>query len=272
MKTHKIKIGLVGCGAIGKSLALMVKERLKETFEITALCDLDETRAENLRKILGCGRVVPLNKLIIQSDLVIEAASAKVSFELAQTALEKKRDILLMSIGGILGHEQKLFSIARRNKRRILLPSGAICGLDGVKALSLVGIDRVTLKTFKPPQALKGASFVVKNKIDLDDIKEEKVIFSGTAQEAVEAFPQNINVVALLSIAASGLVVPRVQIYASPHLQRNVHLIEVESKAARLEIRCENVASPDNPKTSYLAILSAVAMLSGVSDVVRIGS
>ena len=268
----KIKIGLVGCGAIGKSLLLMAQEKFKEAFTISALCDIDESRALVLKKILGVGQIVSLKKLISSSDLVIEAASAKISFDVAHAALTNKKDVLIMSIGGILGREQGLFSLARRNKKRIFLPSGAICGLDGIKALSLVGIDRVTLKTFKPPQALKGASYIVKNKIDLDGIQEEKMIFSGTANEAVEAFPQNINVVALLSIAAQGLVVPQVQIFASPALKRNVHRIEVESKAARLEIRCENVASPENPKTSYLAVLSAAAMLAGVSDVVRIGS
>jgi len=272
MKKTKIKIGLIGCGAIGKSLMIMAQKRFNDSFEITALCDLDQSKAQSLSKVLGCGKVVDFKTLIKTCDLVVEAASAKISFEVACEALLKKRNVLVMSIGGILGKEGKLFEIARRNKKRIFLPSGAICGLDGVKALALAGIDRLTLKTYKPPQALKGASFIEKNKIDLDAIKEEKMIFSGTAQQAVESFPQNINVVAVLSIAAAGLVVPRVEIYASPELKRNVHVIEVESKAARLSIRCENVPSPDNPKTSYLAILSAAAMLSGVSDVVRVGS
>lgn len=272
MKHKKIRIGLIGCGAIGKSLMVMTQKRFDDVFEITALCDLDQSKAKNLSKLLGCGKVMNLKTLIRSCDLVVEAASAKVSFDVAHQALLKKRNVLVMSIGGILGREGKLFEIARRNKKRIFLPSGAICGLDGVKALALAGIDRLTLKTYKPPQALKGAAFIEKNKIDLDAIKKEKIIFSGTAQEAVASFPQNINVVAVLSIAASGLVVPRVEIYASPELKRNVHVIEVESKAARLLIRCENVPSPDNPKTSYLAILSAAAMLSGVSDGVRVGS
>lgn len=272
MKNKKIKIGLIGCGAIGKSLMMMAQKRFNDAFQITALCDLDHLKAKKLNKALGCGKVMGFKALIKSCDLVVEAASAKISFDVAQEALLKKKNVLVMSIGGILGREGKLFEIARRNKKRIFLPSGAICGLDGVKALALAGIDSLTLKTYKPPQALKGAAFIEKNKIDLDGIKEETMIFSGTAQEAVASFPQNINVVAVLSVAASGLVVPRVEIYASPELSRNVHVIEVESKAARLLIRCENVPSPDNPKTSYLAILSALAMLSGVSDSVRVGS
>lgn len=267
----KIKIGIVGCGAIGSSLSLMVKERFNETFQIVALCDINKAKAEGLKEKLKNCKVVSLEELIRLSDLIVEAASSKVSFDVARRSLLQKKDVLIMSIGGILGKEKKLFDIARRKKRKILFPSGAICGLDGLKAMALAGIEEITLKTFKPPAALEGADYLLKNKINLSEIREEKVIFSGTAKEAVMAFPQNINVVALLSIAAKGEVSPKVKIFVSPGLKRNVHVVEIKSAAGRLEIRCENVASPDNPKTSYLAILSAVSTIAGISDVVRIG-
>lgn len=267
----KIKIGIVGCGAIGSSLSLMVKERFNETFKVIALCDIDKAKARSLKEKLKNCKVVSLKELIRLSDLIVEAASVKVSFDVARQALSQKKDVLIMSIGGVLGREKELFKLARRKKKRILFPSGAICGLDGLKAMALAGIEEITLKTFKPPEALQGADYLVKNKINIDEIREEKAIFSGTAQEAVKAFPQNINVVALLSIAAKGEVSPQVKIFVSPGLKRNVHVIEIKSPAGRLEIRCENVASPDNPKTSYLAILSAVSTIAGISDVVRIG-
>ena len=272
MMKKKLKIGIVGCGAIGASLAKLLDKRFKKEIEIVAFCDLDSRKARGLQTKIKSGKVVSLPELIILSDLVVEAASAKVSFQVAKRSLAHKKDVLLMSIGGILGKEKKLFRMAQKNNKRIYLPSGAICGLDGISALSLVGIKKITLRTYKPPAALMGADYIVENKISLEKIKGQRVIFRGTAQEAVKAFPQNINVVALLSLAARGLVVPKVEIIASSGLKRNVHVIDVESKAAHLEIKCENIPSPDNPKTSYLAILSLVRTIAGILEVVRIGN
>ncbi|MFH0940671.1 MAG: aspartate dehydrogenase domain-containing protein [Candidatus Omnitrophota bacterium] len=267
----KLKIGIVGCGAIGTSLAVLIDKRLISA-KVVSLCDVDEAKARALKKKLRRGSVCSLQQAVKACDLLVEAASAKASFEIAKQALLCRKDVLLMSIGGVLGREKKLFDIARKNKARIYFPSGAICGLDGLKALIPAGIEGITLRTMKPPRALEGADYIVKNKIDLSRIKEDKIIFRGVALEAVKAFPQNINVVALLSIAACGLCVPRVEIIASPGSKRNIHVIEIRSKAARLLIRCENVPSPDNPKTSYLAVLSAFSVISGISDVVNIGS
>jgi aspartate dehydrogenase len=268
---RRLKIAIVGCGAIGASLAQLLEKKFKKTAEVVAFCDLDNRKAQALQVKIKSGKAVALAEAIRLSDLVVEAASAKVSFTVAKRSLLKKRDVLVMSIGGILGKEKQLFEIAQKNNKRIYLPSGAICGLDGVSALAIAGIKRITLKTYKPPAALRGADYIVKNKVSLEKIKGQKVVFRGTASEAVRAFPQNINVVALLSLAARGLVVPQVEIIASARLKRNIHVISVESEAAHLEIRCENVPSPDNPKTSYLAILSAVRSIAGISEAVRIG-
>jgi len=270
-KMKNLKLGIVGCGAIGTSLDLLIDKRLSNA-KVISLCDIDSVKSLALKKKLGAGKVCSLQQVIKTSDLVVEASSAKVSFEIARQVLLGRKDVLIMSIGGVLGREKELFDKAKKNKARIYFPSGAICGLDGLKALIPAGIDEITLRTMKPPRALEGADYIVKNKIDLSRIKKDKVIFSGDAYAAVKAFPQNINVVALLSIAACGQVVPKVEIIASPGLKRNIHTIDVRSKAARLLIRCENVPSPDNPKTSYLAVLSAFLVISGISDVVSIGS
>jgi aspartate dehydrogenase len=268
----KLRIGIVGCGAIGSTLAKLIQKRFKKDVVITALCDTDAARAEGLKKEIRGSRVAGLDKLIALSDLVVEAASAKISFEVAQKALSAKKQVLVMSVGGILGKEKRLFDLAARCRAKIFFPSGAICGLDGIRALSLSRIKKITLTTMKPPQGLRGADYLLKHKISVDGITEDKVVFEGSALEAVKAFPQNINVVAVLSLAAAGQVVPTVKIVASPSLKRNVHLVDVESEAARIKIRCENVPSPDNPKTSYLAILSALATIAGILDRVKIGN
>ncbi len=268
----KLRVGIVGCGAIGSTLGLMVKERFPARMAVAALCDIVPEKARALRKKLPGAKVCSLPGLIRESDIVIEAAGAGVSFDIARRSLAEKKDVVVMSVAGVLGREKKLFALARKNRAGIYFPSGAICGIDGIKALALSGVASMTLKTFKPPRALEGAPYLLERGISVAGLKKDRVVFDGPARRAVKAFPQNINVVALLSLAAEGQAEPRVQIIASPKLKRNVHEISVVSRAAVLRIRCENVPSPGNPKTSYLAILSAARTLAGIVDVVRLGN
>lgn len=272
MVARKLKIGIVGCGAIGSTLAKLIQKKFSGKIRVAALCDLDPEKAAALGRQIRGARAVSLDALIRSCDLVVEAASAKVSFDIARQSLLKKRRVLVMSVGGVLGREKTLFSLAKKNGSGLYFPSGAVCGLDGIRALSLERIDRITLTTVKPPQALKGADYLVRHGIDVDSLDGEKTVFEGGAFDAVRAFPQNINVVALLMLAAGGQVEPRVRIVASSRAQKNTHRIEVISGAARLEIACENEPSPDNPKTSYLAILSALAVIAGILDPVKIGN
>jgi aspartate dehydrogenase len=271
---RKINIGIIGCGAIGSSLAKFIDTELGDKAQITALCDLDLSKANALKDYLKKSQpiITGLDDLIKKSDLVIECASAKISYPIAHKAISQKKDILIMSIGGIIEKAKELFDLARKNKCFIYLPSGAICGIDGLKALSLAGIDNVTLITRKPPHAFKGAEYIIRNKIDLDKIDKETVIFEGSALDAVRDFPQNINVAALLSIAGMGAENTKVKIVASPEYKENSHEIEIVSKAGVIKTISQNVAFAENPKTSYLAALSAMSVLKSVFDPVRIGN
>jgi aspartate dehydrogenase len=270
---RKIKIGIVGCGAIGKSLAKFIDTQLNGKAQVNAICDLDTTRAISLKDSLKKSKPIltSVDNLIKISDLVIESASGKISYEIAKKVLSRKKSVLIMSIGGIILKAQELFELARKNRCFIYLPSGAICGIDGLKALSLSGIEKVTLTTRKPPQALKGAEYVVKNKIDLDKVDKETVIFEGNALDAVRDFPQNINVAALLSIAGIGAENTKVKIVTSPEYKENSHEIEIVSGAGIVKTISQNVPFKENPKTSYLAALSAMSVLKSITDSARIG-
>jgi len=271
---NKYRIGIVGCGAIGKSLAKFIEGQLSSKARISALCDLDSSKAASLKNILKKSKpiVANLDELIKRSDLVIESASGKISYLVAKKTLSRGKSVLIMSIGGIISKAEELFRLGRKNNCFIYLPSGAICGIDGLKALSLGGIEKVTLTTRKPPKALKGAEYIVKNKIDLDKIKEETVIFEGNALDAVRDFPQNINVAALLSIAGVGAKNTRVKIVTSPEYKDNSHEIEIVSKAGTIKTISRNVPFQENPKTSYLAALSAMAVLKNLFDSAKIGN
>jgi aspartate dehydrogenase len=162
--------------------------------------------------------------------------------------------------------------VAKRHGKRLYVPSGAIAGLDAIKGAMLGRVFKVTLTTRKSPRALEGAPYVVKKGIDLGALKEPTTIFSGSAEEAVPAFPANINVAAALSLAGIGADKTLVRIIADPACDKNIHEIEVEGDFGRLVTRMENVPSPHNPKTSYMAALSAIGLLQRITASLVVGT
>jgi len=269
-----LKIGICGCGAIGSSLARAVLRDFRGKAALAALYDVDAAKAAALQKRLRVtGRVVKgLAGLIARSDLVVEASSAAVSGAIAEQALRRGRSVVVMSVGGLLHTMKKLTGICRASGGRLYIPSGAIAGIDAVKAAAAGGIRSVTLVTTKHPRSFAGVAYVKAKGVDLDGIDRPTVIFSGSALRAVKAFPQNINVAAVLSLAGIGASRTTVKIIASPLATKNIHEIIIESASGKVTTRTENTVHPENPKTSYLAVLSAVALLKEIVEPVRTGT
>lgn len=258
-----LRIGIVGCGAIGSSLAKIIKKDFRGRAEIAALYDIDTEKSAELARALGYKKIAlnSLDKLIDKSGLVIEATHMKFSYNIAKQTLEKSKDILILSVGGIIDKYRQLRRIAEIRKGRLYIPSGAICGLDGLKAASQGKINKVTLTTKKPPAGL-----------GIKGLLKEKVVFEGSAKQAVRYFPQNINVAATLSLAGLGPIKTKVRIVVSPKIKRNIHEIEIESNTGKIFTRTENIPHPGNPKTSFLAVLSAAAALKQILEPVKIGT
>jgi len=270
-----LHIGIVGCGAIGSSLARIIKNKFKDSCKITALYDIDVLRAFALSKKISPRHnlaVKGLSALISRCDFVIEAASASVSFMVARQSLNKGRSVMIMSVGGLMQGLNKLSVLALRKKAKIYIPSGAISGVDALKASKIGKIKSVTLITRKSPKSFSNVEYVSKKGFKLSALKEDKVLFFGSALEAIKYFPQNINVAAVLSIAGIGAENTKVKIIASPEVKNNVHEVLIESEAGNIFARTQNVLHPDNPKTSFLAVLAAAATLKQVSDPVRVGT
>ncbi len=263
-----MKVGIIGCGAIGVEIAKAIMDI--PDLKLVSLCDVERDKAERLSLLFQDRPAIDsLSELISKVDLVIESASqevAKIAFPLA---IEKGKDVMIMSVGGLLGRED-LLTLAEKRGIKVYLPSGAVAGIDGLKAASCVNIESVTLTTRKPPLALKAAPYL--KDMDLSEIKEERVVFSGTAEEAIKGFPANINVAAILSLAGIGVQKTKVKIVADPKIDKNIHEIEIIGTSGRIFIRCENLPSPTNPKTSYLASLSAIALLKQIASSVKIGT
>jgi aspartate dehydrogenase len=267
------KIGLVGCGAIGSEIARAVDRGVIEA-SLVAVFDHNPATAAALIDSLEHKPIkARLEELVRLSDLVVEAASQKAVPAIARATLVKGKKLMIMSVGALA--DEQLFAevkgLAKENNCTVYLPSGAIAGLDGLKSASIGTIRKVTLTTTKNPQGLRGAPYILEKKIDLDSLSGPTLIFRGDAMEAVRAFPANVNVAATLFLAAGGSSV-EVNVIADPGIHVNQHEILVEGDFGRIITKVENVPSPMNPKTSYLAALSAIATLRSIVEPVKIGA
>lgn len=268
-----IKVGVIGCGTIGKELALACQKRFSEEVTLEALSDIDSGRANKLQKSLKPKpQILSIEKLIQRCDLVVEAAARDAAYDIARKTLSQGKDVLVMSAGGILGREKELIRLARAHRCCLYLPSGGIVGLDGLKAAKIGKIHRVTLTTRKPPQGFEDAPYVLKHGINLKNLKQEKVLFEGDALTAVKGFPKNINVSATLSLAGIGAKKTKVRIIAAPQMLVNIHEVYVVGDFGSFYTRTENFPSEQNPRTSRLAILSAVATLERIFKNIKIGT
>jgi aspartate dehydrogenase len=268
----KLKIGLVGCGAIGSYLAKRIDRELRNDARLVAIWDINKVACENLRQSLKQKPAICNSRLVIQkSDIVIEATNVSACVKLLDMLLAKGKDCLIMSVGALLS-KVNIIDKARRAGSTIFVPSGAVAGIDAFKAAQLGKIRKVQLVTRKPLKALVGAPYFKNRGINIKSIKKDKEIFNANALQAISAFPQNINVAATLSLATLGPKKTRVKIIACPKLDKNIHEIEVFGDCGKIVTRTENLPSFDNPKTSYLAMLSAFATLKNILNPIKIGT
>ncbi|MCD4779365.1 MAG: DUF108 domain-containing protein [Candidatus Omnitrophica bacterium] len=261
-KKNNWKIGVLGCGAVGSRLANFVTTGLKSPCRLTALYDVDVDRAKSLAKKLAIPHAVcpSFSAFLKKSNFIIEAVNANNARALIEKILIAKKHLLVMSVGQML-HSKKIFDIVEQNQLSLLVPSGAIAGVDALKSASHKQIERITLTTRKPPKGLAGNPYFEQKGIDLTKIKKETVVFDGNVKQAVKNFPRNINVAATIALASRKPARMRVRIITSPEFKTNSHELEVVGDFGRFVTRTENVACPDNPKTSYLAVLSGMQTL-----------
>jgi len=270
------KIGLLGCGAIGTQIALAIDSG-KIPATLTHVYDQSKEASELLVSKLKNKPQIVENFHLLSSNpvnLIVEAASQDAVRDVALSVLQNRKDLMIMSVGALLDESvfEVLSDACKEFKKTIYLPSGAIAGLDALKSVQ-DELDSVILTTTKHPHSLKGAKFFETADIDIEKINEKTTIFEGTAKEAVSLFPKNINVAALLSLAGLGSEKTKVRIVADPNTDKNTHEIDVEGKFGKMSFKIENVPDSTNPKTSRLAILSAIERLRAIcSDDIQIGT
>ncbi|HHF56305.1 MAG TPA: aspartate dehydrogenase [Thermoplasmatales archaeon] len=254
-----MKLGMIGCGAIGSDVAEAANDM--EEIEEIYVYDIDEEKGKKLAQQLEKVHFKKVEDFLPAVDVVFEAASQQAVYEYAEKIIEAGRDLIIMSIGALFDDEfrERLVQKAKERKCKIYLPSGAVAGLDGIKAASIGGLDEVTLVTTKAPEAF-GEHF-----------DKRTVLFDGNAREAIKLFPKNINVAACLSLAGIGFDKTKVKVVADPVIKFNSHKILAHGKFGRLRAEVENLPNPKNPSTSYLASLSAIAVLKKIVNPLQIG-
>lgn len=252
-------VGIAGAGAIGSAVirALQSAQGI-DGFSLHAIsdpyCDTD-FGVEN----------VSFDTLIEQSNLIIECLPAHIVPELATKVFQKNKDIIFISSAALLVYPE-ILETHKASQSRAYLPSGALCGLDGVIAMKEMGIQSATIASNKKPSGFSGAPYIVENAMDLSAITGRTLIFEGNALEASKGFPANVNVAATLSLAGVGANDTRVEIWADPDAKGNSHEITVKSAYSTLTSRIENMPDPANPKSSVLAAQSIVATLRNMTN------
>jgi len=271
MSTETLTVGIVGLGAIGLHLARALDAGVPG-LKLAAVAVRDRNKAVAAMKgFRDRPLTLDIAKLPRECDIIVEAAPASV-FEEAATAAIEAGCIFVPSSCGALLPRMHLIERAKETGARIIIPTGALLGLDAVRAAAEGEVSSVTIETRKPPGGLVGAPYLELHNISLDGLTEARLVFKGNAFDAAQGFPANVNVAAALALAGIGPERTMVEIWADPGVTRNTHTIRVEAAAARLTMTIENVPSEANPKTGKITPLSILACLRGLTSTLKVGS
>ncbi|MBI5323440.1 aspartate dehydrogenase [Bradyrhizobium sp.] len=269
-KNAPLRIAIAGLGAIG----LKIAEALDRGIPGCALAAVSANdrgkAAARLAHLAHAPPVVAIDALEPLADLVIECAPANLLPAIAEPFLRAGKTVLVLSAGAILVN-QHLIELAREHGGQIVVPTGALLGLDAVAAAAEGKIRSVRMVTRKPVRGLAGAPYLAEHNIRIEDITEPLRIFEGTPREAAIGFPANLNVAVALSLAGIGPDRTTLEIWADPSLERNVHRIEVEADSASFSMQIENVPS-ENPRTGRITALSVISYLRKLGAPLRVGS
>ena len=239
---NKVKVGLIGCGAIGTVLAEAIERKIVACDELVVY-DVDDSKAQKLKKTIKFPVTVVENLdelLALKPKVIVEAASQQAAIDYVPKIVATGTDLIVMSTGALLSLNSDL--------SKVHVPSGAIGGLDALSSAALAGISEVILTSRKNPKAL-GANN-----------KEEKIVYEGYAEEAAKLFPREMNVAATLALTVRPTKV-KVQVVSDPAVDRNTHEIQVKWQFGEMFLRFANDPHPDNPHTSALAAWSAIKLL-----------
>lgn len=266
-----MKVGIAGFGTIGGKVAAA----LDKGVDGLALCGVSTRSQDDARKVIAGYRnpvpVVSIEELAALADVIVECVPARAFMSIAPVVIGNGKVLVTVSAAALLDHPE-LFEAARQRGARIVLATGALLGLDAVRAAAEGVVHSVRMVTRKPPRSLADAPMVRDSGVDLSALTEPLRLFSGTARDGARLFPANVNVAAALGLAGIGPDRTELEIWADPACTRNTHTIVVEADSARFEMKIENVPSEENPGTGKITALSVVACLRSLVATLRVGT
>jgi aspartate dehydrogenase len=267
---NALKVGIAGLGAVGLNVARRLEEGIPGLV-LAAVAARDRDKAR--RNLPGAGERIPImaaEALAETCDIVIESLPPQLFRSVGLSVIDRGKIFMPLSVGQLLDNWD-LVERAKKTGARILAPTGALLGLDAVRAAAEGTIHSVTMVTRKPPSGLEGAPYLVERGISLKDLKAPAKIFDGSAREGARGFPANVNVAAALSLAGIGPDKTRLEIWADPALSRNTHRIEVDADTARFSMAIEGIPS-ENPRTGRIVPFSVIAALRGLVAEIKVGT
>ena len=268
------KIALIGYGAISKMvIADLVQDAAQSRITVDSVLVRENRVADVTAALPPSIRVVTsIDELISGTpDCVVECAGQSAVRDLGELVLSRGYDLMVISTGAFADNVlfESLRSSAHSSGARILLPSGAIAGLDGLTALRVGGLDSVRYTSTKPPSAWRGTP--AERSFDLNALTEATVIFSGSPSDAAAQFPKNANLAMTVALAGAGVEKTEIQLVADPTATNNKGRIQAEGRYGRLDVEMEGKPAPGNPKTSASTALSIIHAIRLMTSVVVMG-
>lgn len=266
----KLRVAVAGLGAIGTKVVEALDRGIDGMVLVAVAVQNPAKHRAFLDGLASKPALLPIEGLADVADMVVECAPSSLLRAIVAPFLRAGKTAMVLSAGALLENED-LVALAKAHGGQIVVPTGALIGLDAVTAAAEGEIRAVRMVTRKPVRGLAGAPYIVANNIDIESITEPLKIFDGTAREAAKGFPANLNVAVALSLAGIGADRTTLQIWADPALTRNVHRVEVDADSASFSMTIENIPS-ENPKTGRITALSAIAWLRKQRAALRVGT
>jgi aspartate dehydrogenase len=265
-----LRVAIVGLGAIGRKVAAALDQGVAGLALVAVSAQNPEKHQAWLAGLTKPPAVLPIEALVDAADIVIECAPGKLVRSIVAPFVTNGKIAVVVSVGALLDNED-LIELAKQNGGQIVVPTGALIGLDAMTAAAVGTVHSVRMVTRKPPLGLAGAPYIVEHNIRIEGLTEPLRVFEGTAREAAKGFPANLNVAVALSLAGIGPDRTTLEIWADPTVTRNMHRIEVEADSARFSMSIENIPS-ENPKTGLITALSVIACLRKLRSPLRVGT
>ena len=266
-----LNVGIVGLGTIGKVVAKALDDGMNG-LRLTGIASGRRQKTEAFLATLNAPtEIMSIEDVAESCEIVVDCAPKAIFDEIASATISRGKILVTVSGAGILANPE-IEKQAANNKARVILATGALLGLDAVRAAAEGTINSVKMVTRKPPNALQDAPHIVENNITLEGLNRATCVFKGNAREGAAAFPANVNVAAALGLAGIGADLTQLEVWADPHLDRNTHSIEVDADCASFNFSIQNVQSPENPGTGKITALSVITCLRGLTQPLKVGS